>query len=121
MDALGCDYDCRTVGEGINKYSIPDDWTAEFDVYDGFYPIINIRTDQIRKRPAMMELKIRVVENEDEDEEYAGCMVLAEKKTVAFKVECMSDLVKAMEKAYPFKYKSAAWDEPYKIHCNDLD
>ena len=95
MDALGCDYDCRTVGEGINKYSIPDDWTAEFDVYDGFYPIISIRTDQIRKRPAMMELKIRVVENEDE--EYAGCMVFLAQRRIVFKIDCLHNLIKAME------------------------
>ena len=94
MDALGCDYDCRTVGEGINKYSIPDDWTAEFDIYDGFYPIISIRTDQIRKRPAMMELKIRVVENEDE--EYAGCMVFPAQRRIVFKIDYVRDLVKAM-------------------------
>ena len=40
-------------------------------------------------------LKLRVVENEDD--EYAGCMVLTDQKTIAFKVDYMSDLVKAME------------------------
>ena len=43
----------------------------------------------------MMDLKLRIVENPDD--EYAGCMVLAEKKTIAFKVNYMSDLTKAME------------------------
>ena len=95
MDELGCDYECRTVGESITKYNIPDDWCAEFDAYDGVYPIVCIQVNQIRESPAMMDLKLRIVENPDD--EYAGCMVLAEKKTIAFKVNYMRDLTKAME------------------------
>ena len=95
MDEFGCDYECRTVGESITKYNIPDDWCAEFDAYDDVYPIIVIQVDQIRKAPAMMELQLRMIENPDD--EYAGCMVLTEKQTIAFKVDYMSDLVKAME------------------------
>lgn len=95
MDEFGCDYECKTVGESITKYNIPDDWCAEFDAYDGVYPIVCIQIDQIRESPAMMDLKLRSVENPDD--EYAGCMVLAEKKTIAFKVNYMSDLTKAME------------------------
>ena len=95
MDEFGCDYECKTVGESIAKYNIPDDWCAEFDAYDGVYPIVCIEIDQIRESPAMMDLKLRIVENPDD--EYAGCMVLAEKKTIAFKVNYMSDLTKAME------------------------
>lgn len=95
MDDFGCDYGCRTVEEGITKYDIPDDWCAEFDAYDGLYPTICIQINLIRQTNAMMELKLRVVENEDE--EYAGCMVLSERKTIAFKVDYMSDLLKAME------------------------
>ena len=95
MDEFGCDYECKTVGESIIKYNIPDDWCAEFDAYDGVYPIVYIQVDQIRKSPAMMDLKLRIVENPDD--EYAGCMVLAEKKTISFKVNYMSDLTKAME------------------------
>ena len=95
MDEFGCDYECRTVGESITKYNIPDDWCAEFDAYDDVYPIIVIQVDQIRKAPAMMDLKLRMIENPDD--EYAGCMVLTEKMTIAFKVDFMSDLIKAME------------------------
>ena len=95
MDEFGCDYECKTVGESITKYNIPDDWCAEFDAYDGVYPIVCIQIDQIRESPAMMDLKLRIVENPDD--EYAGCMVLAEKKTIAFKVNYMSDLTRAME------------------------
>ena len=95
MDEFGCDYECKTVGESITKYNIPDDWCAEFDAYDGVYPIVCIQEIQIRESPAMMDLKLRIVENPDD--EYAGCMVLAEKKTIAFKVNYMSDLTKAME------------------------
>ena len=95
MDEFGCDYECKTVGESIIKYNIPDDWCAEFDAYDGVYPIVCIQVNQIRESPAMMDLKLRIVENPDD--EYAGCMVLAEKKTIAFKVNYMSDLTKAME------------------------
>ena len=95
MDEFGCDYECKTVGESITKYNIPNDWCAEFDAYDGVYPIVCIQVDQIRESPAMMDLKLRIVENPDD--EYAGCMVLAEKKTIAFKVNYMSDLTKAME------------------------
>ena len=95
MDEFGCDYECKTVGESITKYNIPDDWCAEFDAYDGVYPIVCTQIDQIRESPAMMDLKLRIVENPDD--EYAGCMVLAEKKTIAFKVNYMSDLTKAME------------------------
>lgn len=95
MDEFGCDYECKTVGESITKYNIPDDWCAEFDAYDGVYPIVCIQVNQIRESPAMMDLKLRMVENPDD--EYAGCMVLAEKKTIAFKVNYMRDLTKAME------------------------
>ena len=95
MDEFGCDYECRTVGESITKYNIPDDWCAEFDAYDDVYPIIVILVDQIRKAPAMMDLKLRMIEKPDD--EYAGCMILEDKKTIAFKVDYMSDLVKAME------------------------
>ena len=95
MDEFGCDYECKTVGESITKYNIPDDWCAEFDAYNGVYPIVCIQIDQIRESPAMMDLKLRIVENPDD--EYAGCMVLAEKKTIAFKVNYLSDLTTAME------------------------
>ena len=94
MDEFGCDYECKTVGESITKYNIPDDWCAEFDVYGGVCPIVCIRVSQIRKSSPMMDLTLRIVENPDE--EYAGCMVLAEKKTIVFKIDCMIDLAKAM-------------------------
>lgn len=95
MDKFGCDYECRTVGESIMKYNIPNDWSAEFDAYDGIYPIICIQVEQIRKNPALMELKLRIVENANE--EYAGCMVLKDQKTIAFKIDYIGDLVKAMQ------------------------
>ena len=95
MGNFYCDYACRTVGESITKYNIPDDWCAEFDAYDDVYPIIVKQVAQIRKAPAMMDLKIRMIENFDD--EYAGCMILKGKKAIAFKVDYMSDLVKALE------------------------
>lgn len=95
MDEFGCDYACKTVGESITKYNIPDDWCAEFDAYDVVCPIIIIQVEQIRKAPAMMDLKLRMIGNPGE--EYAGCMVLTKKQTIAFKINYMSDLVKAME------------------------
>ena len=95
MDKFGCDYACRTVGESIAKYNIPDNWSAEFDAYDAIYPIVCIRVEQIRKAPNIMSLQLRIVENEDE--EYAGCMVMADRKTIAFKLDCMGDLIKAMQ------------------------
>ena len=95
MDAIICDYDCRTVGEGINKYAIPNDWCAEFDAYDDNYPTICVQVDRVRKTPAIMDLKLRIVKNEDD--EYAGCMVLTKQKTIAFKIDYMSDLIKAIE------------------------
>ena len=42
-----------------------------------------------------MALKLRAVEKEDDA--YAGCMVLEEKKTIAFKIDYISDLAKTME------------------------
>ena len=94
MDAFGCDYECRTVGESIMKYHIPDDWCAEFDAYDDVYPIVCIPIDRIRKTPAMMGLRLRIVE--DRDNEYAGCMVLTDQKTIAFKIDDRRDLIKAL-------------------------
>ena len=94
MDEFGCDYACRTVGESITKYNVPGAWCAEFEAYDDVYPVVSIPVGQIRKSPNMMALKLRVVENEDE--EYAGCMVLTDQKIIAFKVDRMNDLVKAM-------------------------
>ena len=99
MDEFGCDYLCETVGESMNRYNIPDEWCAELDACDGVYPLVVIPVKQIRRTPAMMDLKLRMIENPDD--EYAGCMLLAEKKTVAFKVDHMLDLVKAMEKIQP--------------------
>ena len=95
MDAFGCDYECRTVGEGITKYNIPDDWLADFDACDGAYPIICMPVNHIRKSSAMMNLKLRIVENPYD--EYAGCIILTDRKTIAFKVDYLSDLIKAME------------------------
>ena len=95
MDAFGCDYGCRTVGEGLNKYDVANDWRVEFDVYDGIYPVICISPEEIRQIPNMMALKIRVVENEDA--EYAGCMVFPSERRIIFKVDYMCNLIKAME------------------------
>ena len=61
MDKFRCDYQCRTVGESITKYNIPDDWYTEFDACDEMYPIIVIQVDQIRKAPAMMDLSLRMI------------------------------------------------------------
>lgn len=94
MDEFGCDYTCRTVGESIIKYNIPTDWCAEFDAYDDVYPTFCMQVEQIRTSSNMMALKLRIAENEDD--EYASCIVLADKKAIAFKVNCMHDLVKAM-------------------------
>lgn len=94
MDEFGCDYKCRTVGESICKYGIPDDWWAEFDAHDEIYPVVCVPVERIRKISAMMELNLRIVENEGD--EYAGCMVLADRKTIAFKLDRIRDLVKAM-------------------------
>ena len=90
MDEFGCDYACKTMGESIVKYNIPDDWWAEFDTWDDIYPIIVIQVDKLRKAPAMMDLKLRIIEHPDD--EYAGCMVFTEKKTIVFKADSMSDL-----------------------------
>ena len=95
MDEFGCDYGCRTVGEGIIKYNIPDDWCAEFDACDGVCPMIVTQVDNIRRSPAMMDVKLRIIAHPDE--EYAGCMVFTGKKTIVFKVDSWRDLVKAME------------------------
>ena len=95
MDEFGYDYGCKTVGDGITKYNIPNDWCADFIACDGAYPIVCIQVDQIRNNFALMNLKLRMVENQDE--ECAGCMIIKDKKTIAFKVEYMSDLIKAVE------------------------
>ena len=42
-----------------------------------------------------MDLKLRIVENPND--EYAGCIVLAAQKVIAFKIEGMHDLVKVLE------------------------
>ena len=97
MDAFGCDYTCKTVGESIEKYQIPDNWCAEFDSWDGIWPIIRIQVGKVRNMSAIMSLKLRMIENPDE--EYAGCMVLPEKKTIIFKIDNLGDFIKSMEKA----------------------
>ena len=95
MDAFICDYGCRTVGEGIVKYNISNDWCAEFDAHDAVYPTVCIQVDRIRKISALMDLKLRIVE--DPDAEYAGCMIHTEQKTIAFKIDYISDLLSAMK------------------------
>ena len=101
MDEFGCDYDCRTVGESINKYQIPDDWLAELDVYDGTHPFTCMPVERVRKSPALMALKLRRVLNRDE--EYAGCIVLTDEKTIAFKIDKMDDFTKALRKEESYK------------------
>ena len=96
MDMFGSDYDCRTVGEGLNKYDVSGDWRVEFDIYDGAYPMICISAGEICGIPDMMALKLRIVE--DEDAEYAGCMVFPSQKLIVFKLDHMCDLIKGMEK-----------------------
>lgn len=93
MDEFGCDYMCRTVGEGLDKYNIPNNWCAEFEAFDGIYPIVCIQVEQVRKSPALMDVKLRIIENPDA--EFAGCMVLVDRKTIAFKMNYMSDFTKA--------------------------
>lgn len=73
MDEFGCNYECRTVGESVTKYNIPDDWQAEFDAYDDVYLMIVIPVEQIRKAPVMMDLQLKMIEHPDD--EYAGCML----------------------------------------------
>ena len=94
MDEFSCDYRCRTVGEAIEKYKIDDDWCAEFDACDGDYPIVCVQANMVCRTPAMMELSLRIVENEDD--EYAGCMIFPDQKIIAFKVDFMADLIRAM-------------------------
>ena len=95
MDVFDCDYKCRTVGEGIYKYDIPNDWSAEFDAYDNVYPTIVIQVSQIRENSALMNVKLKIVENPDD--EYAGCIVFRKKKTIVFKIDYMGDIVMAMK------------------------
>ena len=94
MDVFGCDYQCRTVGEGISKYNIPDEWCAEFDAYDDVYPTMVIQVHRIRNAPTIMELKLRNTENPDD--EYAGCTVFQDKQTIAFKIDYLKDLLDAI-------------------------
>ena len=94
MDDFVCDYACTTVGEGIIKYEIPDDWCAEFEVYDVAFPIYCFQVDLLRKTPPMMALKLRMIE--DPDKEYAGCMVCKAQKTIAFKIDRIRDLLNAI-------------------------
>ncbi len=94
MDAFGCDYGCRTVGEAILKYSIPDDWLTGFDIYDEAYPVITFPVRCIRKASAIMALHLRMVENESN--EYAGCMVITEEKTIFFKIDYVLDFINAL-------------------------
>lgn len=95
MDIFVCDHMCWTVGEAINKYNIPDDWSAEFDAYDGVYSTIVIRVDQIRKNSAMMNVELRMIENPDD--EYAGCIILRDQQTVAFKIDYLRELISALK------------------------
>jgi len=96
MDEFICDYSCRTVGESITKHNIPNDWCAEFDAYDGIYPIICVQVGQIRKNPSMMDLPLRIIENQDD--EYASCILVSGQKTISFKINFIGDLRTAMEK-----------------------
>ena len=95
MEQMICDYLCRTVGEGVIKYNIPDDWCAEFDAYDDIYPTVAIPISRLRKTSALMDLNLRMIENEEE--ELAGCVVMAEHKIIAFKIPYIRDFVTAMQ------------------------
>ena len=63
------------------------------DANDVSAPLVWVQVRQIRKVSAMMDLSLRVVEND----EYAGCIILPDQKIIIFKVDYMGDLVKAME------------------------
>ena len=94
MDEFGCDYMCRTVCEGIVKYGIPDDWCAEFVAEDCCEPVVCIQVEQVRKNPALMQQKLRIIE--DPEKELAACIVLVKQKIIAFKIDYISDLVRAI-------------------------
>lgn len=83
-------------GESLAKYNVPAHWCAEFDAYDSIYPIVCLPVDQIRNNTAIMNLNLRIVENEDY--EYAGCMVFAERNTIMFKINEMGDLIRNMDR-----------------------
>ena len=68
---------------------------AEFDAYDGSYPFIGFEVGEIRKMPAIMDLKLRIMENEDD--ELAGCMILPKKKIIGFKIDHLNELIKAIK------------------------
>ena len=95
MNEFYCDYQCRTVGEGIIKHNVAADWCAEFDVYDGVYPIFCIPVEQIREISGLMQLKLRNVENQDD--EYAACVVFKDSKTISFKIDHFADLAKYLD------------------------
>ena len=94
MDKFFCDYVCRTVGESITKYDIPDDWEAEFYAWEEICPAVCVPVGEIRRCSAAMDLQLRIVE--DPDEEYAGCMVYANRHRIVFKIDYVSRLQKAL-------------------------
>ena len=94
MDEFSCDYVCRTVGESILKYNVPDEWCAEFEAYDCGCPVVCIQVAQVRKSSELMDVKLRMVANADA--EFAGCMVFADRKTIAFKIDCISDFTRVI-------------------------
>ena len=98
MSKFICDYTCRTVGECIIRYNIPDDWYAEFDFYDDLCPTICVRIDLIKMNSAIMALKLKV--SEKEGEEWAGCILFTEKETVSFEAACAMEFQTACSKAW---------------------
>ena len=95
VDEFICDYNCKTVGESIDKYDIPDDWCAEFDAYDDNYPTICVQVDRVHRTPAMMNLKLQIVKNTVD--EYPGCMIFPRQQTISFKIDYLIDLITVIE------------------------
>ena len=71
MKNLDCkmDYQARTVGDAIARHDVPDHWTCRFDIYDdNIYPYIDIPVNLVRENDALMKVRLRTIENENDDE-----------------------------------------------------
>ena len=95
MNVFEWDRRCKTVKEAIEKYKIPDDWTAEFQCAHLGHPNIFIPVERIRKFPAILDLRLFIAD--DRANNCSGFSCPPGRKRIVFQIARMGDLIKALE------------------------
>ena len=97
MKNLECkmDYQARTVGDAIARHDVPDHSTCRFDIYDdNIYPYIDIPVNLVRENDALMKVRLRTIENEND--ELAACYIDYQAEHLILKLNGINRLLNSL-------------------------